>query len=41
MSFATVNDFAMRSLKLFLIDSGHWLAVLVVMGTVVGLFGLS
>ena len=32
--------FAMRGLRLTLIDAGHWLAVLVVVGAIVGAFGL-
>jgi Protein of unknown function (DUF1761) len=36
---AVNNAFAKRSLALTLIDGGHWLAVLVVQGVVLGLFG--
>ena len=33
------NAFSKRTLALTLIDGGHWLAVLVVQGAVLGLFG--
>ena len=33
--------FQMRPFRLTLIDSGHWLGVLVVIGVVIGLMGLS
>jgi hypothetical protein len=32
--------FGGRSWRLFAIDAGHWLAVLVVMGAIIGLFGV-
>ena len=32
--------FSMRKAMLTVIDSGHWLAVLVAMGIVLGLFGV-
>jgi hypothetical protein len=34
------NIFARRPTRLTVIDSGHWLAVLVVMGAVIGAFGV-
>ncbi|MCF6199866.1 MAG: DUF1761 domain-containing protein [Hyphomicrobiaceae bacterium] len=34
------NSFQMRPLALTIIDAGHWLVVLLVMGAVVGLFGV-
>jgi hypothetical protein len=37
---AVNNMFSMRKPMLTVIDSGHWLAVLVVMGIVLGLFGV-
>ena len=37
---AVNNMFSMRKPMLSVIDSGHWLAVLVVMGIVLGLFGV-
>jgi hypothetical protein len=37
----TVNNmFGMRSPKLILIDAGHWLAVLLLMGAVIGAWGV-
>jgi hypothetical protein len=38
-TMAVNNAFARRTLALTLIDGGHWLAVLVVQGVVLGLFG--
>jgi hypothetical protein len=38
-TIATNNAFAKRRLLLTLIDGGHWLVVMVVMGIVIGLFG--
>ena len=38
----TVNyTFAKRSLKLLLIDGGHWLVVLLVQGAIIGFMGVS
>ena len=37
---AVNNMFSMRKPMLTVIDSGHWLAVLVAMGIVLGLFGI-
>jgi hypothetical protein len=34
------NSFAMRSPKLLLIDGGYWLAVLVLMGAIIGAMGV-
>jgi hypothetical protein len=34
------NAFAMRKAKLTVIDGGHWLAVLIVMGSVIGAMGV-
>ncbi len=34
------NAFRMRPLALTSIDAGHWLVVLLVMGAVIGLFGV-
>jgi hypothetical protein len=39
-TLAVNNMFSMRKAMLTVIDSGHWLAVLVVMGIVLGLFGV-
>ncbi len=39
-TLAVNNTFGMRSPKLILIDAGHWLAVMVLMGVVIGLLGL-
>ena len=39
-TLAVNNMFSMRKAALTVIDSGHWLAVLVVMGIVLGLFGV-
>ena len=33
------NTFGMRSSKLILIDGGHWLAVLLLMGAIIGAWG--
>lgn len=38
-TLAVNNSFAMRSRALIWIDGGHWLLVLLVMGTVLGLLG--
>jgi hypothetical protein len=37
---AVNNMFGMKKMALTVIDSGHWLAVLVVMGGIVGAFGV-
>ena len=34
------NSFGMRSPKLILIDGGHWLAVLLLMGAIIGAWGV-
>jgi hypothetical protein len=34
------NSFAMRDIRLVWIDGGHWLIVLVLMGTIIGLMGV-
>jgi Protein of unknown function (DUF1761) len=34
------NTFAMRDMRLILIDGGHWLIVLVLMGAIIGLIGV-
>jgi len=39
-TISTNNAFGMKPWSLTLIDSGHWLAVLIVQGLVIGLFGL-
>jgi hypothetical protein len=39
-TIAVNNMFSMRKPMLTVIDSGHWLAVLLVMGIVLGLFGI-
>ena len=39
-TIAVNNMFGMRKTMLTVIDSGHWLAVLVAMGIVLGLFGV-
>ena len=39
-TIAVNNMFGMRKPMLTVIDSGHWLAVLLVMGIVLGLFGV-
>jgi hypothetical protein len=39
-TLAVNNMFSMRKPMLTVIDGGHWLAVLVVMGIVLGLFGV-
>ncbi|MEZ5840368.1 MAG: DUF1761 domain-containing protein [Hyphomicrobiales bacterium] len=39
-TIAVNNAFAMRRPMLTVIDAGHWLAVLVTMGLVIGLFGV-
>lgn len=33
------NTFGMRSAKLIAIDGGHWLAVLLLMGAIIGAWG--
>jgi len=38
---ATNNAFPRRKIMLTVIDSGHWLAVLVVMGAIIGAFGVK
>jgi hypothetical protein len=38
-TLAVNNTFGMRSPKLIAIDGGHWLAVLALMGAVIGAFG--
>jgi hypothetical protein len=37
---ATGHVFTGKPMKLILIDAGHWLAVLLVMGAVIGAFGV-
>jgi hypothetical protein len=39
-TIATNYGFARRPLKLLVIDAGHWLAVLVLQGAVIGLMGV-
>ena len=39
-TLAVNNTFGMRSPKLILIDGGHWLAVLLLMGAVIGAWGV-
>jgi hypothetical protein len=39
-TMAVNNMFGMRKAMLTVIDSGHWLAVLIVMGIVIGAFGV-
>ena len=39
-TIAVNNMFSFRRPKLSVIDSGHWLAVLIVMGAVIGAFGV-
>jgi uncharacterized membrane protein len=39
-TIATNNAFAGRKVMLTVIDAGHWLAVLVVMGAIIGAFGV-
>lgn len=39
-TMAVNNGFGMRKPMLTVIDSGHWLGVLVIMGAVIGAFGL-
>ena len=34
------NTFGMRSAKLIIIDGGHWLAVLLLMGAIIGAWGV-
>ena len=36
---ATGYAYSGRNLKLFIIDTGHWLIVMVLMGAIIGLFG--
>jgi hypothetical protein len=38
-TIAVNNMFGMKRVKLTVIDSGHWLAVLLVMGAIIGAFG--
>jgi hypothetical protein len=38
-TMAVNNAFGGRTLKLTVIDAGHWLAVLVLMGLIIGAFG--
>jgi hypothetical protein len=38
-TIAVNNMFGMKKAKLTIIDSGHWLAVLIVMGVIIGAFG--
>ena len=39
-TLAVNNTFGMRSPKLILIDGGHWLAALLLMGAVIGAWGI-
>jgi len=39
-TLAVNNTFGMRSPKLVLIDGGHWLAALLLMGAVIGVWGV-
>jgi hypothetical protein len=39
-TIAVNNMFSFRRVKLSVIDGGHWLAVLIVMGIVIGAFGV-
>lgn len=39
-TLAVNNTFGMRNPKLILIDGGHWLAVLLLMGAVIGAWGV-
>ncbi len=39
-TIAVNNMFGMKKAKLSVIDSGHWLAVLIVMGAIIGGFGV-
>src|SRR5690606_40590146 len=39
-TIATNNAFPGRPLSLTAIDAGHWLAVLVIQGAIIGLFGV-
>jgi len=39
-TMAVNNGFGMRKPMLTVIDSGHWLGVLVIMGAIIGAFGL-
>lgn len=39
-TLAVNNTFGMRSPKLILIDGGHWLAALLLMGAVIGVWGV-
>ena len=40
-TLAVNNSFAMRKPILIAIDGGHWLAVLLVMGAIIGLMGVG
>jgi hypothetical protein len=40
MTLAANYCFVGRPLKLYLIDAGHWLAVLIVQGIVIGAMGV-
>ena len=39
-SVAVNNMFGMKPVMLSVIDAGHWLAVLIVMGAIIGAFGV-
>jgi len=39
-TLAVNNSFGLRSAKLILIDGGHWLAVLLLMGAIIGVWGV-
>src|SRR5450756_628794 len=39
-TLAVNNTFGMRSAKLIAIDGGHWLAVLLLMGAIIGAWGM-
>jgi hypothetical protein len=39
-TLATNNAFGQRKIMLTVIDAGYWLAVLVVMGAIIGAFGV-
>ena len=39
-TIAVNNMFSYRKPKLSVIDSGHWLVVLIVMGAIIGAFGV-
>jgi hypothetical protein len=40
-TLAVNYSFGRRPLKLYLIDAGHWLAVLLVQGAVIGYLGVG